>query len=525
MNWPDHYEDPVTWPDLTLPLLLEARSGNDWEWLHEGSDVASAGDVFERAGSLSSSLVDAGLRPGDHVGLWMVNWIDWAVSLFAVSMAGGVVVPVNTYYGIDEARDVVRSANVSMLIAGERSVTAPTGAFARRLAADGAVRQAQILRRGDTNSLASTSDRSPTPVHGQRPDDLALIMYTSGSTGSPKGVMVSHQQLIGPATRFCDYLAITEADRVYNPNPFFHYYGLVGGLLATLWSRAPLWFAETFDASDALPTIEGQRCSVFAGYPPMFMKLLDHPRFDEYDLSSLRVTITGLTGVDDGPEFVRMLRERLCLKEIVTSWGSTETGALVCTNRRGLPDDVIANSVGFPNPGWSVKLIVPGTDDEVADEGAVGEAVVRSAMVTAGYYGDPDATMAAFTPDGWFRTGDLLSRRDDGRYQFRGRLKDMLKVGGENVDCLELEHALRAVPGVRAAAVIGRPDQILGEVPVAFVVLTNTAQMTEVEAQIRSHLAPFKRPRAIVPVEELPMTASGKVDKGLLQAKSMPESD
>ena len=508
------------WPNLTIPLLLEARSQDewDWDWLHDGTHEASAGDVIGRARSLATDLADKGVEPGDHVGLWMVNWIDWVVAFFGISMAGGVVVPINTYFRIDEARSLVRSANVSVLIAGDQSVTSPTGALARQLVREGIAARAEVLRRGDTRRLMSSlrSDRPPPDVSRQQPDDLAAIMYTSGSTGSPKGVMISHRQLLGPASRLSEYLHITDEDRIYNPNPFFHYYGLVGGVLASLWSKSRLWFAETFNASDALNTIEARRCTVFSGYPPMYLKLLGHPDFLDNDLSSLRAAITGLTGVEDRLSFVRMLRQQFGLRDLVTSWGSTETGALVCTNRVGLPDDVIANSVGFPNPGWSLKLLAPETEVEVTEEGLAGEAVVRSPMVTKGYYGDADGTAAAFTSDGWFRTGDLLSRRPDGRYEFRGRLKEMLKVGGENVDCTEVEQVLRSIPSVRDAAVVGQPDSTLGEVPVAFVVLAGESQVTDVEAQVRPRLAAFKRPRLIRSVESLPMTASGKVDKGAL---------
>jgi acyl-CoA synthetase (AMP-forming)/AMP-acid ligase II len=305
-------------------------------------------------------------------------------------------------------------------------------------------------------------------------------------------------------------------DRYLMVNPYFHQFGLKAGILACLASGAAMLPEAVFDVDHALARVAEERVTVLPGAPTIYHAILDHPDRDNYDLSSLRVAVTG--AADIPVELIRRINDELPFSRVITGYGLTETGTATSTS----PEDdfeTVATTVGRPRPGFEVRI----ADGEGGDvpTGEAGEVDVRGKTVMAGYLDDPDATAKALSPDGWLRTGDLGVLDDRGCLRIVGRIKDMFIVGGFNVYPAEIENALLRHPDVKQAAVIGIPDERLGEVGMAFVVTSagHPGAGTEILTWCREQMANYKVPRAIEVVDELPLNATGKVVKDELRAR------
>ena len=494
----------------------------------DGDERLTYADLHDAARRFAAALVGAGVEPGDRVAIWAPNSWRWIVSVLGLFEAGATLVPVNTRFKGSEAADILDRSGARVLVTttdflGVDNVAAlaATGAELAQLRLtviiEGPTRTAR--RRGTTSCRARarrTAPRSSGGAHRCRADDVSDILFTSGTTGVPKGVVQTHGRTRRVATDWVAMTGLRAGDRYLMVNPYFHMFGLKAGILAAVSAGATMLPEPVFDVERVLSRVTDEGVTVLPGAPTLYQSLLDHPGRDDHDLSSLRVAVTG--AADIPVELIRRMDAELPFSTIITGYGLTEGGTAAATG----PDDdaeTIATTVGRPRPGFELR-IVDGSDNDVA-AGETGEVLLRGGSVMSHYLDDPAATAAALTPDGWLRTGDLGVVDDAGCLRIVGRSKDMFIVGGFNAYPAEIENALLRHPDVVQAAVIGIPDDRLGEVGMAFVV-TRTGDPTVAEEIIswcRDEMANYKVPRRVEVVDELPINATGKVVKDELRAR------
>jgi acyl-CoA synthetase (AMP-forming)/AMP-acid ligase II len=479
------------------------------------------------AADAARALVAAGVRPGDRVAIWAPNSLEWIVAALGVTTAGAVLVPVNTRFRGAEAAYILTRSNARVLftvrgfldtdypaLLAEPDIPLP--ALERTVLLSGAPDAAadswdSFLARGDTAARSAVDAR----VASIGPDDPSDVVFTSGTTGNPKGVVMTHGQTLRAYLDWCDWADLRTGDRYLIVNPFFHIFGYKAGCLASLMRGATIYPLAVFDAGGVLDIVERERITVLPGAPTIYQSLLDHPDHERRDIGSLRLAVTG--AADIPVELIRRVREELPFECIRTGYGLTEAGTVTGSK----PDDDfehVATTVGVPWPGFEVRTVDESGRDTGVD--APGEVVVRGETVMRGYLDDPGATAAAIDGDGWLHTGDLGTFDADGYLRIVGRIKDMFIVGGFNAYPAEIENLLLRHPQVAQVAVIGVPDTRLGEVGMAFIVAEPGASPTP-EVIIdwsRAHMANYKVPRFVSFVDALPVNATGKVVKDELRA-------
>ncbi|GHB60360.1 fatty acid--CoA ligase [Streptomyces umbrinus] len=435
-----------------------------------------------------------GVRKGDRVALWAPNSAEWIVAAFGLLAAGGVLVPVNTRFKDTEAHDIVRRSGAkALLVQGgflDREFTGPRGV------------PVVDLTSGFLTSGAPLADAA----RDLGEDDLADIIFTSGTTGRPKGVMTTHGQTLRLYDEWCHLAGLRQGDRYLMVNPYFHIFGYKAGLVASLLRGATMLPVPVFDTARVLDLVERERVTVLPGPPTLYHSLLQAP--PGRDLSSLRVAVTG--SADIPVELVRRITTELPFRYLMTGYGLTEAGT-VTASRPGDPYEAVATTVGRPCQGFDVRI---------ADDG---EVLVRGYAVMRGYLDDPAATAEAIDCDGWLHTGDLGELDEDGRLRIGGRKKDMFIVGGFNAYPAEIEGFLLEHPAVAQAAVIGVPDERLGQVGRAFVVACEAVSADELIAWSRERMAGFKVPRSVEFRDALPLGATGKVLKDQLAQDQEPQ--
>ncbi|GGV35836.1 acyl-CoA synthetase [Actinomadura cremea] len=482
----------------TLPGLLERAAARwpDVPAIVDGARAVSYAELLGAARTAAAELVRTGVAPSERVGIWLPNGLPWAVAAYGASFAGAVVVPVNTRYTVPEAADIIGRSRCRVVVAH--------GEFlGRDLAADAA-------RAGAPRVVGPVrpSGRRRPPPDGEIPrragaltgESVSHVQYTSGTTGRPKGVLLRHGGLVSTTRSWVGITGLRSADRYPIVAPFAHVGGHKTGLLACAVAGATAVPMATFDAA-ALAALVGAGGAAFLQGPPAMYRAL----LDERPSGPVRVAVTGAADVP--PRLVRDLRDGLGVRTVFTAYGITEAGGVCTMTRAGDPVDAVAGTSGTAVPGVRVR-IAEGT----------GEILVRGPGLMAGYLDDPDATAAALR-DGWLHTGDAGELDERGRLRVVGRLRDLVVVGGLNVYPAEVERVLGAHPGVRAAAVVGVPDDRMGEVPVAFVVGADVPD-GELREFCGERLAGFKVPRTFRRVGELPLNAAGKVDKATLRARA-----
>ncbi|SDG64280.1 Acyl-CoA synthetase (AMP-forming)/AMP-acid ligase II [Lentzea fradiae] len=442
------------------------------------------------------ALTGMGVRPGDRVALCAPNSARWVVAALGALHAGAALVPINTRFTATETLDVLRrSAARVLVVEGEflgRDREAELRALSPELPA--------VVR------LPVEWDAAEADLPVLEEEQLCDVMYTSGTTGRSKGAMSAHRQSLGVAEAWASCAGLTSADRYLIVNPFFHTFGYKAGILACLLTGATIVPQPVFDVVEMMRMIERERITVLPGPPTIFQALLDHPDRDSFDLSSLRLVVTGAAVVP--VVLVERLQAELSLT-VLTAYGLTE--AVVATMcRPGDSPETVAHTCGRPLAGFELRL------------GERGEVLLRGPNVMLGYLDDQEATAAAIDSAGWLHTGDVGTVDERGYLSITDRLKDMYICGGFNVYPAEVEQALARLPGVAEAAVVGMADARLGEVGVAHVVTSpgSTLSADDVIAFCRERLANYKVPRAVEFHPALPRNAMGKVLKTQLRKEN-----
>jgi HIP---CoA ligase len=520
---------PGGWPTVTAMIAATVAEHPKSVAVVDGDARLTYRELHQAARGFGAALIASGAGAGDRVGIWAPNSLEWVVAALGTLEAGGVIVPVNTRFKGAEAADVLGRSGTRVLVTvtdflGTDYVAslAATGlelpdlrtvVVARGAVPAGAVSWTAFLDR------ATAGDRSEVERRALNltADDPCDILFTSGTTGAPKGVVQTHGRTLGVATDWKAMTGLTVGDRYLMVNPYFHMFGLKAGILASVAAGATMLPEPVFDAEGVARRVEETRVTVLPGPPTLYQSLLEYSGRDEHDLKSLRVAVTG--AADIPVELVRRVRDELPFSLVVTGYGLTEAGTATATS----PDDdaeTVATTVGRPRPGFEVR-IVDGEDRETAP-GEPGEILLRGGSVMSHYLDDPEATANAFADGGWLRTGDLGTVDQSGLLRIVGRSKDMFIVGGFNVYPAEVENYLLEHPAVRQVAVVGVPDERLGEVGMAFVVAEpgTAPTVTELVGWSRDRMANYKAPRTVELVDELPMTATGKVEKEALRRRA-----
>jgi malonyl-CoA/methylmalonyl-CoA synthetase len=488
------------------------------------ADVPSALAVDDRSyanlhtGSLrvARGLAARGIAPGDRIALYAENSVAFVLAYLGGMRAGAVVVPTNVLYRAADLAHVVADADARALV-----VSAASRPHAEAALAESGLR-AEIVALAEVSAWADDAslDDPAAPCSLPDPADLAILIYTSGTTGRSKGAMLTHGNLAAIAAQLVEAWAWTEADTLLLALPLFHVHGLGAGVNGTLVAGARLLLRERFDASDVAAAIGRGEVTMFFGVPTMYVRLLERaPEPADAAFARVRLFVSGSAAL---PASVHEAFERRFDASILERYGSTEFG-FALSNRYAGPR--FAGTVGFPLPGVDAALVPPTGPFALGTvgEGEVGEIVVSGPNVGAGYWRNAEATAAAFVHDAsgrrWYRSGDLGTYDPERGYTIVGRMKELIISGGFNVYPLEVEDQVLRLPGVRAAAVVGKPDPARGELPVAFVEADDAFDEDAALAILRERLASFKIPKTFVRVDALPRNALGKVDKPALRAR------
>ncbi|WP_394618411.1 FadD3 family acyl-CoA ligase [Lentzea sp. JNUCC 0626] len=482
----------------TVSAVLEGAAASyiDAEALVDGEVRLSFAELRAAVLTAARALAGMGVRPGDRVALCAPNSGAWVVAALGALHAGAALVPINTRFTATETLDVLRRSATRVLVVEGSFLGRDREAELRALSAE----LPAVVR------LPFEWVDVDVDLPVLEPDQLCDVMYTSGTTGRSKGAMSAHRQSLGVAEAWAACGELTAADRYLIVNPFFHTFGYKAGILACLLSGATIVPQPVFDVVETMRLIERERITVLPGPPTIFQALLDHPERSSFDLSSLRLAVTGAAVVP--VVLIERMRAELSLT-VLTAYGLTE--AVVATMcRPGDSPETIALTCGAPMAGFELRL---GERDEV---------LLRGPNVMLGYLDDPEATALAVDADGWLHTGDVGSIDSRGYLSITDRLKDMYICGGFNVYPAEIEQALARLPGVAEVAVVGMADARLGEVGLAFVVTAPGASLdaSEVISFCRERLANYKVPRAVEFVPALPRNAMGKVLKTRLRKEN-----
>ena len=536
---------------LTIPAVLASAAGQFGEHVAIAEPAGprlTYGELHQHVHAVAGALALAGVQAGDRVAVWSPNTRHWVIAALAVHTAGGTLVPVNTRFTGTEALDVIgRSRASALFVAGpflgadrllalqDADRAQPGQLDSLRLIvtipveAGGAVSSASWPRATVLTwaELARRAASVPARVAAGRAgavsaDDVSDILFTSGTTGRSKGAMSSHRQALAVAAAWAECGEVSPADRYLVLNPFFHSFGYKAGILVCLLTGATMVPQLVYDPEQAMSLIAAERITVLPGAPTIYQTMLDHPARAQYDLSSLRLAVTGAAVVPVA--LVERMQAELSFDTVLTAYGLTEA-VVVTMCRPGDPPAAVAATSGQATAGFEIRLAAaPAAEDRAHSDGAdgAGEILLRGPNVMLGYLDDPAATHEAIDGDGWLHTGDVGRLDADGYLTITDRLKDMYICGGFNVYPAEVEQELARLDGVAESAVIGVADARLGEVGKAFIVCRPGHQLAaaDVLAHCRERLANFKVPRQVEFISELPRNPSGKPLKRLLREQS-----
>lgn len=517
-------------PD-TLPQLVSAsaRQFAQRTAIREGALSVSYAELDQLRIRAAKAFLAAGLKHGERAAIWAPNVHQWIIAAIGLQTIGAVLVPLNTRLSGEEAADILQRSGARLLLTYPKLEKGEPLALLANTDLP-ALQQRVLLCDTDCSVLSWQAfldsgnhigdEDVATRAAAVQSTDIMDMLFTSGTTGKPKGVLCTHGQNIRVFSVWADTVGLCENDNYLIINPFFHTFGYKAGWLACMIKGCTITPALAFDRDKVLEQIERERITVLPGVPSMFEMLIKHPARSQFDLSSLRVCSTGGAAVP--VQLVHDMRSVLGFETVVTAYGLTESTGLVTICRPEDGAELIATTCGRALDGIEVKCADPTNGIEVA-RGCEGEIWVRGFNVMQGYFDMPEATAETITADGWLRTGDIGVMDERGYLRITDRLKDMYIMNGENVYPAEVEKALYALEGVAQVAVLGVPRQPQGEVGMAFVVRKSGAMLDEetVKAHCAARLARYKVPFHVAFVDGLPMNAMGKVVKPELKKRAL----
>jgi len=473
-----------------------------YTWCEFGNEVAR----------VARGLAGLGLRPADRVGIWATNCVEWLLLQYACARAGYVLVNVNPAYRSHELAFILQRSEMRALFMRTQDARAN---YQQILDGGRTPEQAleHVIHLGTTEWDAMLAHGSTWPSEPVRPGDPTNIQYTSGTTGSPKGVLLTHRNLVNNARFIGDCMQMTEHDRMCIPFPLYHCAGCVCAAMNCITRGATIILpAASFEPLATLEAIQAEKATVICGVPTMFIAELQHPEFARFDLSTLRKAMIG--GAPCPVELLKRMNTAMHCEEVNVIYGQTEASPVITMHRVGDTLEQRTSTIGRAGPNTEVKIVSPVTGETVP-VGEPGELYARGYLVMSGYDREPEGTARAIDAEGWLHTGDLATMRQDGHFNIRGRAKEMIIRGGENIYPVEIEGFLFSHPKIAEAAVVGLPDCKLGEIVAAWIRLKPGQHMTaeEVQQYCCGKIAHFKIPQHIRFVDSFPMTVTGKLQK------------
>ncbi|RLT93102.1 AMP-binding protein [Ketobacter sp.] len=504
-------------------------------------------EYLREINGLASGLLNLGVKPGDRVGIWSPNRVEWCLTQFATAKIGAIMVCINPAYRLYELEYALNKVACNVVIAAESFKTSRYLDMLNQLApeleqsAPGQLQAARlphlhtVIRMGDAStpgmfnfqqvcSMGTESDHARLQALSQQlqPQDAINIQFTSGTTGNPKGATLTHYNILNNGYQVGQGMHLTEQDRLCIPVPLYHCFGMVMGNLACLTHGATAVFpSDAFDPQAVLETVAAERCTALHGVPTMFIAELDYPEFDRFDLSSLRTGV--MAGSPCPAEVMRKVIARMHMQDVTIMYGQTETSPVNHMTAIDAPLDKRCETVGKVGPHQEVKIV--DAEGHTVPLGEKGELCCRGYSVMQGYWGDPDKTAETIDPEHWLHSGDLAVMDAEGYVQIVGRIKDMIIRGGENVYPREVEEFLYTHPDIQDVQVFGIPDAKYGEEVCAWVKARPGSQLTEqaIKAFCQDSITHFKVPRHIRFVEEYPMTVTGKIQKFKMRESMVAE--
>jgi len=507
-----------TGPTFHTELAATTHAQPDSVFLRCGATSMTYAELDDASARIASRLLNMGLRPGDRIAIAALNQPEWLAVFFAATRIGVVVVMLNARYREAELDYMLNHSGARGVFTLSKLDTFDYVAFYSVVAQQIPMVEHIVYLDDDYSDLASTAidtDALHAAEAAVSPTNPAAILYTSGTTGRPKGAVLTHASMLAAARGELDHLDLTRDDVLVGNMPLNHVGGITCTITAALLARASVVLMPTFSPADALETVAASRATIFAGVPAMYAMMLAHPDIDRHDLDSIRVAIIG--GANADPSLCTAITARFRTARLSNLYGLSESSGACLLSAVGDDPATVSSTLGVPIPGVEVRIAdVDGAD---VTPGADGELLIRGAGVAAGYWQMPDETASTFLPDGWLATGDIVTATPDGHLVLRGRSKEMYIQGGYNVYPIEVENILTTHPAVAMAAGIGIPDPVLGEIGRYYVLTRPDHDVTadELIAHCRQRLADYKAPKQIVLVDDLPMTPSGKVAKSQLQ--------
>jgi fatty-acyl-CoA synthase len=493
----------------------------------------------------AKGFIRLGINKGDKLAAWSSNTPEWLITQFSTGKMGAVLVTVNTNYQRSELEYLLKQSDSTTIIlmdtykdtsyidmiydiVPELKISEPgkleseTLPYLKNVIVLGNKKYPGTFTWEEVVNLgAGISDKELNSVMDSlKPDDVINMQYTSGTTGFPKGVMLTHTNIVNNGYNIANCMKLTADDRLCIPVPFFHCFGCVLGTMACVTVGATMVPVQEFSPKKVLQTVQDEKCTGLHGVPTMFIAELNEPDFEKYKLSSLR---TGIMAGSNCPiEVMKSVIEKMGITEITIAYGQTESSPVITQTRTEDPIELRVETVGKALPNVEVKVVLPGTSMEVR-RGEQGELCTRGYHVMKGYYKNDEATQAAIDEDLWLHTGDLAVMDENGYCRITGRLKDMIIRGGENIYPREIEEFLYSHPKIIDVQVIGVPDEVYGEEVMAWIILKEdeTATTEEIKEFCKGKISKHKIPRYIEFTEAYPMTASGKIQKYRLREKAL----
>ncbi|MDQ1435933.1 MAG: HIP---CoA ligase [Actinomycetota bacterium] len=504
----------------TIPGLVDraAASFPELEALVDPQMRLTFPQLAEEVGRAGRALVASGIEPGDRVAIWAPNCSEWVIAALGTLAAGAVIVPPNTRFKGAEARYVLERADVKLLFTVTDFLDTNYEALLRAEPELPLLREIIDLRGPAWSEFLARDTGSEKLPETRTGDDLCAVLFTSGTTGRPKGAMLTHGATVRAYDAWSTEVGLRAGDRYLVVNPFFHSFGLNAGIVASLVKGATIIPHAVFDVDAVMTRAADEHVSMLPGPPTVYQSILDHPRLSEFDMSSLRLAVTGAAPVP--VELIRRMRAELGFETIVTGYGLTEATGIATMCRHDDDPETISNTSGRAIP--DVEVLVVDEKNVEVPRGEPGEVVIRGYNIMRGFIHDPEGTAEAIDADGWLHTGDIAVMNERGYITITDRTKDMFIVGGFNAYPAEIENMISDHPAVGQVAVVGIPDGRMGEVGYAYVIprLNATVTPDELRAWCREKMANYKVPRYFEIVDAVPLNASGKVLKYELRERA-----